>query len=91
MINTINGDVKLEEQGQNEQDLQDLFDDFKNYRDSDNPADRLFYFERIKDFIDIGKLLLKSSQNKETREKTEETIKIFKELVKDYKIYNSLC
>ena len=65
------------------QNLKTLIDEFRN---SEIPADRLFFLNSIKKLIKIGESLNKLSPNNETQTRVQE----LEEHIKDYTLYPKL-
>jgi len=70
----------------NQNPFEDLDCLISGFKDSDKPENRLTYQNSIKKMIEIGESLIRLKPDKET----EKTIKMLKELIKNYKIYPKL-
>lgn len=55
----------------------------KEFKNSKNPADRLFYLQCLKEFGKIGKRIYKLNNS----EQTKKDIIIIKNLIENYEIY----
>ena len=59
---------------------------FKKIKNSNIPADRLFYLKAVKQMIEMGERLNRIVPSEETTK----TIEALKEEIKDYKLYPKL-
>lgn len=67
-------------------DFEIVFRYLRDFRDSEIPADRLFYLKSMKQLITMGEKLNQLSPNTETQER----VRGLRDKIKDYKLYPKL-